>query len=86
MPDPKRTMDLPGFGRVEVSAVHVNQAQETFNSYLLDDGTSLRMKSVVTEVLRLLDRYDDEGNPVYMVKSQNLVVVDAPASLKKKAK
>ena len=69
---------------VDATPIEINQANETWNQYLLDDGTVLKMKLVATKVLRIDDRYDEENNPVYVVKSANIVSVNAPDNLKRK--
>ena len=48
--------------------------KEEWNEYLLDDGTRLRVKLVVTKILRT-NQIDPEGNPVYVITSQNVVGV-----------
>lgn len=48
---------------------------EHWNEYLLNDGSVVRLKSVVTEILRVVDKYDNEGNPLYMVKAAQVVSV-----------
>ena len=63
--------------------VPVRESHETWNEYVLEDGTVLRMKLVVTEVYRIEGMYDGEGNPVYQVKSSNVPAVLPPDSLKK---
>ena len=63
---------------VEFEAEH-----EGFNTYLLHDGTKLKMKSVVSEVLRL-DLRNAEGEPIYILKSANIVIAIVPESLKQK--
>jgi hypothetical protein len=65
-------------------AVHVVSSTETWNTYLLDDGATLRLKTVLVSVLRLADAYDQDGNPVYVTRAQNLAVADAPANLRRK--
>jgi hypothetical protein len=57
---------------------------EYFNEYVLDDGTLIRMKPVLAEVVRMDGMYDPEGNPMYLVKTQNVVVVDAPEKIRKR--
>lgn len=57
---------------------------EHWNHYLLDDGTVIRLKTVVTEIVRVDGEHDTEGNPVYIVKSQNVMAVSPPEELKKK--
>ncbi len=56
---------------------------EHWNEYLLDDGTVIRMKAVVTEIVRIDGQYDPEGNPAYLINSQNVTHVSAPEHLKK---
>lgn len=74
------------FGGEEVDAtpIDVNQTNEYWNQYLLDDGSVVKMKLVVTKVLRIDNRYDNEGNPAYLVQSTNITSVNAPDNLKKK--
>lgn len=75
----KRMIKLPPDGR-EVEATVVgfrSQGGEEFNQYLLDDGTHVKLKVVVTEVVRLEGEYDEFGNPAYIVRSQNIITVDA---------
>jgi hypothetical protein len=56
---------------------------EHWNEYVVDDGTLIRLKPVVTEVLRVEGQYDASGNPVYIVQSTNVLSVDAPDELKR---
>ena len=74
------------FGGEEVDAtpIDVNQSNEYWNQYLLDDGTAIKIKLVATKVLRIDNKYDPEGNPVYFVQSTNVVSVNAPDNLKRK--
>ena len=56
--------------------VEVEEATERFSEIRLKDGTLLRIKPVVTEALRLENSWDNDGNPMYIVRSANVVVVD----------
>lgn len=69
---------------VEAEPVSINQSNEYFNQYLLEDGTLLKMKLVATKVFRIEGRFDQEGNPLYFVQSTNVLSVDSPPQLKKK--
>lgn len=51
---------------------------ENFNEYLLDDGTLLRAKNVVVGVYRFDDMKDQDGNPVYVIKANQVVAVSPP--------
>lgn len=69
---------------MEASLVSTVQSSEHWNSYVLDDGSIIRMKLVATEILRIDGEYDPEGNPVYYIKHTNVTSVDAAEDLKKK--
>ena len=67
----------------DAELVEVQSSQESWSQYLLGDGTSLKVKVVVTEVWRADGKFDNEGNPMYIVKSGNILVVNAPDNLRK---
>lgn len=73
----KRTIDF-GQGPTEVVEVSFRAGTENWNEYLLDDGTVMRIKLVVTDVYRVIDAHDPEGNPVYFSKSTNVISVSVP--------
>ncbi len=54
---------------------------EGWNKYKLEDGTKLKMKTVVSDIVRL-PKSGDDGNPVYLVKSTNIVEADVPEHLR----
>jgi hypothetical protein len=56
--------------------------REEYNSYKLSDGSTVRMKTVVTNIIRT-DEFAPTGEPIYIVNSQNVVVADVPDELKK---
>lgn len=59
--------------------------REDWNTYKLKDGATLKVKLVLAGVVRLKNKYDPMGNPVYMINSTNVVrVMDVPAELKRK--
>ena len=63
--------------------VEANQATEHWNHYLLDDGTVLKLKVVVTNIARLMGAYNDDGDPVYVIKSGQILTSTCPEHLKK---
>jgi hypothetical protein len=69
-----KKVKFPDGSEHDAVSVPVDDQVENWNQYTLSDGTVLRFKSVVTEVLRVKDEWDPEGNPMYMVKSNNLLV------------
>jgi len=49
--------------------------KEDWNEYQLSDGTVIRMKTVITDVFLIPGEIDPEGNPVYNVRSTNVLRV-----------
>lgn len=72
-------------GESEVDALEMpfQNVAEHWNEYLLQDGSVLRLKSVVTDILKLENRFDGEGNPQYLVKSAQVVSVSASERARK---
>lgn len=80
----KVQVQLPNGDWVNATPIQINQANEQWNTYLLEDGSVLKVKLVVTKVLRLDGSYDVEGNPVYRFQSTNVTSLQVPEELKKK--
>jgi hypothetical protein len=74
-----------GGKEMDATTVGVQSSSERWNEYLLQDGTVLKLKVVVTDVARVDSAYDAEGNPIYVVKSTNVMTLSAPEDLKRKA-
>ena len=74
MAPPKRMVSTPDGPREAVS-VEVEQASEVFNTYRLADGNTIRLKTVVLDVVKIVDVKDDLGNPVYQVQHRVLMTV-----------
>jgi len=84
MPPIRRKIPLgPGGPVKEAELIEIRQSNEHWNDYLLGDGSAIKMKTVVTEVWRVIGEYDGEGNPIYFVRSTNVLTVNAPEELRK---
>jgi hypothetical protein len=79
----RRTVNIGGQMR-EATIVDFEADKENFSTYILHDGTSLRIKAVVTEVFRVDGMYQPNGDPVYGVNAQQIIAVNAPESLRRK--
>lgn len=79
----KKKIPLPDGSFVDGTIIDITSSQESWNQYLLSDGTVVKMKPVATEAFRIDGQYDAEGNPVYVIKSTNVTSIIAPESLKK---
>ena len=75
---------LPNGDSVDAEKIEITNASEQWNQYLLEDGTLLKLKPVATKVVRLKNQHDQEGNPVYLIQSNNVINVECPEELKKK--
>jgi hypothetical protein len=74
---PSRTPIDPVHLETEVEKVEVQAKpfSEEWNQYTLSDGTPVRVKLVLISVFRT-KHYDQLGEPVYVVKSDNILAVD----------
>ena len=79
-----RKVPLPDGTEGDAEVVGFRASGEHWNEYLLDDGTVLKLKLVVTDVVRVEGQYDQAGNPVYIVQSTNVLAVDAPDELRRR--
>ena len=75
---------LPNGKEVDATPVEINQSSEQWSHYLLEDGSTLKVKLVITKVSRVDNEYDVEGNPVYSFQSTNVASVVSPENLKKR--
>lgn len=78
----KRKIQFQG-NEVWGEEVDFETEREGWNEYVLHDGTRLKMKSVVSDVLRL-EMFQPDGSPVYFINSTNVVTAIVPDSLKRK--
>ena len=76
-------MTLPNGVEIEADVIGFRTTAEHFNEYLLEDGTVIKLKPVVTEIIRVPDQYDPMGNPAYIIQSTNVTAVDAPEELRR---
>ena len=83
MPQNKRKIMTPDGREVDALVMPFQTGGEHFNEYLVDDGTVIRLKPVVTDVLRVEGEYDQMGNPVYIVQSTSVMAINAPDNLRK---
>jgi hypothetical protein len=69
----------------EAEPIGFRSSGEHFNEYLLDDGSVLRIKLVLTDVWKVKETYDSLGNPVYLAEHSEVMAVDAPDDLREGA-
>lgn len=57
--------------------------REGFNTYILHDGTKLKTKTVLADVLRL-DLWKPDGEPIYLINATQIMTAIVPDNLKKR--
>jgi len=80
-------LNLPVLGEVDAVEVGLTESVERWTELKLEDGSVLRIKPVVTTVLRLEGKYDAQDNPMYAIQAaQTMTLVSTLEHLKKPAK
>jgi len=79
----RRKIPGPGGELKDAELMEVQRSNEQWSECLLGDGSVIKLKAVVTEIWRIVGEYDNEGNPIYVVKSRNVVTVTSPDELRK---
>lgn len=57
---------------------------EQWNEYTLDDGSTIRVRTVLVDVERAKNKFSADGNPLYFLKTAMIVNVKSPPRLRKK--
>jgi hypothetical protein len=81
----KRKVNLGGQEFMAEEVEFEAEGAEKWNTYLLQDGTKLKMKAVVSDVLRLDGQYAPNGDPLYSVNTQVVVNTVSPDTLKRRS-
>lgn len=58
---------------------------EQWNNYTLADGSTLKVKIVMMDIVRLVDQYNENGDPIYLFSAQQVIGVVPNQELKRKA-
>lgn len=80
----KRKINLGGQDLMAEEIEFEIDGGEKWNSYALHDGTSLKVKAVLADVLRVEGVYAPNGDPVYTINASLVVSSNSPENLKKK--
>jgi len=79
----RKRVDFQGKA-VDGESLEFDPIREEWNSYNCSDGSTIRMKLVVTDIIRLEEHNPQTGEPIYLIQSQNIVRIDVPEKLKKR--
>jgi hypothetical protein len=71
-------------GFVDGTEIQLTESIERWTELKLEDGSVLRVKPVVTAVVRIDGHYDPQGNPMYAIQGgQTMVIGSVPDHLRK---
>jgi len=76
---------VPGAPLSDGFEVEVEETTERWSQIKLKDGTTLRVKPIIVTVIRVKDQYDQEGNPVYVIKGGMAMAVEGASPNLRKA-
>ncbi len=55
--------------------------KEPWTLYRLEDGTVLKVRAILANVARLVDRYKPDGEPIYVLGLGAMPVLEVPPDL-----
>ena len=86
MAERKTTVHLTGTDQVaEGFEVPVEESNERWSEFKLEDGTTFRVKVTVVSAVRVEGQFDPQGNPTYVMNMTPVIaLVNAPERLRKK--
>jgi len=56
--------------------------KEPWTVYKLEDGTVLKIRTILASASRLIDRYKPDGEPIYVLGLGSLPALEIPAELR----
>lgn len=74
---------LPNGREIDAMDVDFETIREDWNEYKLEDGTILKFKTIVSSIIRTAEFDPMTGDPVYHVRSTNILRVKVPEELKR---
>ncbi len=78
----KTKVDISG-EMVDGEEVSFQTVKEEWNTYNIEDGSSLKVKAIPVKVIRTEKKQPQRNDPIYVVMSQVVVDVSVPEKLKK---
>jgi hypothetical protein len=67
----------------DLTPIDITKSEERWSEYTLTDGTVLRVKTVIADVLKSKTQYSPDGEPIYIVKGGMAVAARVPPRLRR---
>ena len=84
MPDKPRTAPAADQNVGDHVPVDVISSEEVWSTYNLADGSVVRVKPVIAEIIRVVGTFTPEGEPLYLLKGGMVPSVRVPKNLLRK--
>ena len=63
---------------VPATSLDFKTTNDDWNEYQLEDGTTLRLRTIVAEIVSIDGQKNADGSPLYQVKSGNVIHLEVP--------
>ncbi len=80
----KKLVQIAPGRQVEGESLRFKALSEPWCEFECEDGSTVRLKVVVSDIVRIDEIVSPEGEPIYVVKSSNILAVDVPDALKRR--
>lgn len=72
---------------VDAVDVPISESHEKWSEFLLEDGTTVRLRATLVSIARVDSEYDGQGNPTYVVSmTPSVAILNVAENLKQGAK
>jgi hypothetical protein len=79
-----KIIQVPYEGKmVSAEQLEFEAEKEPWSIYKFEDGTIMRIKTVVGTVARIVDHYKPDGEPIYVFGMGGVPILEVPPGLKK---
>lgn len=81
----EKSVKIPYLGRsVDGVEMDFKTINEEWNEYQISDGSTIRIKLVMTNIVKLSEEVDRDGTPVYVAKTSNVMAASLPGATRKR--
>lgn len=77
-------MFIDPMSKVDSELIDIAKHDEQWSEFTLKDGATIKLKAVAIEIRKVRNKFAQNGDPIYLVKSTVITDTKIPDSLKKK--
>ena len=79
---PKKVITIYNGVQASGTSLDFEAEKESWAIYSMEDGSTLKMRTIVAEIIRVDGEFNQAGEPIYTVKSTAILNVEVPGNLK----